>query len=492
MDIHDLDQFLLIGSAVLIVAVLAVRLSVTAGLPSLLMYLALGLLLGSSGLGIEFDNADLALSFGLSALMLILAEGGITTNWSHVRPSIGFGLLLATLGSVVSVLVVSVGVHVLLDLNWTLSILLAAVLTPTDAAAVFSVLRSVPLKHRVSGTLEAESGLNDAPIVVLVLAISSGDLAHGGLVSFAVLIVYEVVAGIGLGAAVGLLGGALLKRVALPASGLYPLVVVAFTIFAYSSAAAVHASGFAAIYVAALILGNTELPHRMATRSFVEGVGWLAQIALFVMLGLLASPGEFSWWHIWMGVAVGAILTFVARPLSIAVCGVWFGIRMREQLFLGWAGLRGAVPIILATIPLAHDVPGSHDLFNIVFVAVVIYTLAQAAPLGVLASWCGVLGEVRQLEVEAAPLERIAADLLQVRVSSGSKFVGLEVGELRLPQGAVVSLLVRGEETLVPSRNTRIMVGDEMLIVSSRQVRDRVDRRLTSVARHGRLADWGR
>ncbi|WP_229054704.1 potassium/proton antiporter [Aeromicrobium sp. Leaf350] len=491
MDVHDLDQFLLIGSAVLIVAVLAVRLSVTAGLPSLLMYLGLGLLLGTNGLGIEFDDADLALSLGFAALMLILAEGGITTNWAHVRPSIGFGLLLATLGSVVSVLVVAVCVHTFLGMDWTLSVLLAAVLTPTDAAAVFSVLRTVNLKHRVSGTLEAESGLNDAPIVVLVIAISTGELAENGVWAFVALILYEIVVGIGIGLAVGALGGALLRRVALPASGLYPLVVLAFTILAYASAAAIHASGFAAIYIAALVLGNTVLPHRTATRSFVEGVGWLAQIALFVMLGLLANPDEFSAWHVWMGLAVGAILTFVARPLSIAACAVWFGIDWREQLFLGWAGLRGAVPIILATIPLANGVAGSRDLFNIVFVAVVVYTLAQAAPLGALAAWSGVLGDVRQLEVESAPLERVEADLLQVRVAESSRLSGIEVGELRLPEGAMVSLLVRGERTIVPTTTTRIMAGDEMLIVSSRHVRDEVDRRLSQVARHGRLAGWG-
>lgn len=491
MDVHDLDRFLLIGSAVLIVAVLAVRLSVTAGLPSLLMYLGLGLLLGTNGLGIEFNDVDLALSLGFAALMLILAEGGITTNWAHVRPSIGFGLLLATLGSVVSVLVVAVSAHALLGLDWTLAVLLAAVLTPTDAAAVFSVLRAVPLKHRVSGTLEAESGLNDAPIVVLVVAISSGDLADRGVAAFAVLIAYEIVVGIGIGAAIGTAGGWLLRRVALPASGLYPLVVLAFAILAYASAAGIHASGFAAVYVAALVLGNTELPHRTATRSFVEGIGWLAQIALFVMLGLLANPDEFSAWHVGMGLAAGAILTFVARPLSIAVCAVWFRIGWREQAFIGWAGLRGAVPIILATIPLANDVPGSRDLFNIVFVAVVVYTLAQAAPLGVLARWCGVLGEVREVEIESAPLERVSADLLQVRVTPASRLTGIEVGELRLPTGAMVSLIVRAERTIVPTAATRIMAGDEMLIVSSRDVRDRVERRLSQVARHGRLAGWG-
>lgn len=491
VDIHDLETYLLIGSVVLIAAVLAVRVSVTAGLPSLLLYLALGLVLGSSGLGIDFDDADLALALGFGALILILAEGGLTTKWEHVRPSLGLGVLLATLGSAVSVLVVAVSAHYLLDLRWELAVLLAAVLTPTDAAAVFSVLRTVPLKTRVTGVLEAESGLNDAPIVVLVVAVSAGDIAEQGLLSFTGLIVFELVVGVLVGLLVGLVAARLLRSVALPASGLYPLIVFAFTVLAYGSATAVHASGFAAVYVAALVLGNTELPHRTATRSFVEGIGWLAQIALFVMLGMLANPDEFEWWHVGTGLAVGAILTFVARPLSVALCAVWFKVEWREQLFVGWAGLRGAVPIILATVPLAAGVPGSRDLFNIVFVTVVAYTLVQAAPLRRLAAWCGVLtDEARDVEVEAAPLERVSADLLQVRVPRGSKLAGVEVGELRLPTGASVSLVVRDGAPFVPHRTTRIERGDDLLVVATRDVRVAAEDRLRAVGRDGRLAGW--
>ncbi|MGA9715118.1 MAG: potassium/proton antiporter [Aeromicrobium sp.] len=492
MDSYDLDLYLLVGASVLILAILAVRISVTAGLPSLMMYLALGLLIGSSGLGIEFGDADLALALGFGALALILAEGGLSTKWEHVRPSIGLGLLLATLGSAVSVLVVSLGAHYLLDLDWQLAILIAAVLTPTDAAAVFSVLRAVPLKHRVSGALEAESGLNDAPIVVLVTAISLGEIADGGVWKFSGLIVFEVIAGAIIGFGIGWLAAQLLRRVALSASGLYPLVVLGFTLLAYGAAASLHASGFAAVYIAALVLGNTELPHRMATRSFVEGVGWLAQIGVFVMLGLLANPDELQWWHVWTGLAVGGMLTFVARPLSVGISAVWFRRSMREQLFIGWAGLRGAVPIVLSTIPLAADVEGSRDLFNIVFVAVVIYTLVQAAPLARLASWCGVLSDdIRDVDVEAAPLERISADLLQIRIPSGSKLIGVEIDELRLPPGASVSLVVRNGSTFVPHRTTRLAVHDELLVVATRQVRESTEMRLRAVGRYGRLAGWG-
>jgi len=492
MDVHDLDTYLLVGSGVLVLAALAVRLSVTAGMPSLLVYLGLGLAMGSSGLGIDFDDADLAHALGFGALMLILAEGGLTTKWEEMRPVIGHGLLLATFGASISVAVVSISAHVLLGLDWTIAVLLAAVLTPTDAAAVFSVLRTVPLKRRVVGVLEAESGLNDAPIVVLVTAVSAGDLAHGGIEHFIGLIVFELVVGTLIGLAVGWLGSWLMHRVALPASGLYPLVILSFAILAYSSAAMIHASGFAAVYVAALLLGNAELPHRAATRSFVEGVGWLAQIGLFVMLGLLADPDELTGWHIWTGIAAGAILTFVARPLTVLACSPWFTSGLKEQGFIAWAGLRGAVPIVLATIPLSADVEGSRDLFNIVFVAVVIYTLLQAAPLAKLAEYCEVLSDrMRDVEVEAAPLERVSADLLQIHIPEGSRLAGVEIGELRLPVGASVSLVVRDGTTFVPHRTTRLVISDDLLIVAQRKVRQATEERLRAVAKHGRLAGWG-
>ena len=491
MDSQHLDTYLLIGSGVLVLAILAVRVSMTAGLPSLLLYLGIGLIIGSSGLGIQFADADLALALGLAALVLILAEGGVTTKWENVQSSMRLGLLLATIGVTVSVLVVALGAHYLLGLDWQLAVLLAAVTAPTDAAAVFSVLRAVPLKHRISGVLESESGLNDAPIVVLVVAISAGELVDKGPAEFLLLILFELIAGALIGFGVGRIGALMLRLVALPASGLYPIAILAFAVLAYGTAASLHTSGFAAVYIAALVLGNADLPHRAATRSFAEGIGSLAQIGLFVMLGLLANPNEIRWWHVWTAVAMGAILTFVARPLSIVISTIGQKYRTEEKLFLAWAGLRGAVPIILATIPLAAGVKGSRDLFDIVFIFVIIYTLIQAPTLGWLARRTNVLTDaVRDVEVEAAPLEKISADLLQIHVPRGSKLAGVEIGELRLPEGVSISLVVRNGETLVPHRTTRIRLKDDLLIVSPRAAREATEQRLRDVGRKGRLAGW--
>jgi len=488
---HDLDTYLLVGSGVLVLAILAVRVSMTAGLPSLLLYLGIGLAMGSSGLGVQFANADLALALGFAALVLILAEGGITTKWDHVRASMRLGVLLATIGVTVSVVVVALGGHYLLGLDWQLAILLAAVTSPTDAAAVFSVLRAVPLKRRISGVLESESGLNDAPVVVLVVAISAGDIADKGPAEFFLLIMLELIVGGLIGFGIGRVGALTLRLVALPASGLYPIAILAFSVLAYGAAASAHTSGFAAVYVAALVLGNADLPHRAATRSFAEGIGSLAQIGLFVMLGLLADPAEIRLWHVWTAIAAGAILTFVARPLSIVISSIGQKYPTQEKVFLAWAGLRGAVPIILATIPLAADLSGSRDLFNIVLVFVIIYTLVQAPTLGWLARRTGVLADTaRDVEVEAAPLEKISADLLQIHVPPGSKLAGVEIGELRLPPGASISLVVREGETMVPHRTTRIKVEDDLLIVSPRAVREATEQRLRDVGREGRLAGW--
>jgi len=490
--IQQLDIILLVGAAVLLAAVLAVRVSLAAGLPSLLVYLAIGIVLGEAVLGIDFSDAQVANVLGFAALILILAEGGLTTKWSEVRPAAGTGLMLATVGVSVSLGVMTLGGHYLLGLDWQLALLLGAVSAPTDAAAVFSVLRRVPLRPSVRGALEAESGLNDAPVAILVTAISVGTADDHPPALLVGLIALELVAGCALGFAAGWLGSRILARVALPASGLYPLTVLAFCVLAYGGAEALHASGFAAVYVAALVLGNVELPHRAATRSFAEGVGWLAQIGLFVMLGLLATPSRLEWSHLSAGLAAGALLTLVARPLSVVASVSWLRTRWQEQAFLGWAGLRGAVPIVFATIPLAEQVPGATDLFDIVFVLVIVYTLVQGPTLPWLAARLGVVtpDAPREVEVEAAPLERLSADLLQVRVPPRSQLHGVEVGELRLPEGASVALVVRDGESFVPHRTTTIRRGDDLLVVAPRRVRELTESRLRAISRRGRLAGW--
>jgi cell volume regulation protein A len=491
-DVHQLDSFVLVGSVVTILAILAVRVSSRAGLPSLLVYLLMGVALGESGVGVGFENAELAHSLGFAALAIILAEGGLTTSWREARPSMRLGVSLATVGVAVSIAVMAVAGHYVLGLPWELAVLLGAVTSPTDAAAVFSVLRVVPLPRRLTGPLEAESGLNDAPTVVLVTLISTGAVADIGVLGTLGIVVFELLVGVLVGLACGFGGAWVMRRAALPSSGLYPLAVLTLTFLAYGSAAAVHASGFAAVYVAALVLGNSDLPHRGATRSFAEGVAWLAQIGLFVMLGLLLSPGRLTFSIVGLAIVAGLVLTFVARPLSVLASSVVQPMPWRELSFLSWAGLRGAVPVVLTTIPLAAGLEGSQRLFDLVFVMVVIYTLLTGPTLPTAAKVLKVArrSEPRGLEMEAAPLERVAADLLQVSISPASRMHGVEVGELRLPPGASVSMVIRDGDTVVPERRTVLRHGDELLVVTPRRLRDRTEERLRQVSEGGRLAQW--
>lgn len=483
-----LDLWLLAGSAVVIAAIVAVRLAHRSGLPSLLLYLALGLALGESGLGIRFHNALLAETLGLAALVLILAEGGLTTRWPTARAAIPVALSLATVGSAVSIAVVATATHWLLGTDWRLATLLGAALAPTDAAAVFSVMRRLPLRPRLGGILEAESGFNDAPVVLLVFALSART-THGPLVMAAQL-VFKLAAGVAIGLLVAWLGAYALRRVALPASGLYPIAVLSLAVGAYGAAETAHASGFIATYVAGLVLGNSSLPHRPATRAFAEGLAWLAQIGLFIMLGLLVSPATLPG-QIVPALVAGVVLALVARPLSVLV-STPFGVSWRERALLSWVGLRGAVPIVLATVPVTQAVPGAGPLFGRVFVIVVGGTLLVGPTLPWVVARLRVAApeRPREIDVEAAPLEELRADLLEIRIPAGSRLDGVEIFELRMPAGAAITLVVRDGESFVPGPTTRLRAGDTLLVVTTSAARPAAERRLRAVSRRGKLAGW--
>lgn len=492
MSIEELDVALLVGAAVLLVAVAAVRVAVGTGTPSLLLYLALGVGIGDAGIGLHYEDYELTAVLGYCALVLILAEGGLTTRWPTIRAVIAPAAVLATLGTAVSVVVVGLLVHWLLGLPIVLAMLLGAIVSSTDAAAVFSVLRRVVLPKRVTGLLEAESGFNDAPAVIVVVALTES-LAGGEqapLWQLGLVAVGELSGGAALGLAVGWLGARGLRSVALPSAGLYPIAVTALCVLAYGGAARLHLSGFIAVYLAALVLGNSRLPHRQSVAGFAEGLGWLAQIGLFVLLGLLVDPALLLP-AAGQALVVGAVLLLVARPLSVVASVVWFRVPLREQVLLSWGGLRGAVPIVLATIPALSGVAGSRGLVELVFMLVVVFTLVQAPTLPALARRLGLgVALSRELDVDVAPLGALDADVLQVHVGQGSQLHGLQVFELRLPPGADVTLVVRDGASLVPDARTRLRHGDDLLVVALGQVRGDAEARLRAVDERGRLAQW--
>jgi len=488
---HALNLYLLGGSAVLLAAVVAVRIASRVGMPGLLAFLLVGLALGESGFGILFDDDELARLVGFAALAVILAEGGLTTRWQDIRPVIGLSVVLSTVGVLISVAAVAVCAHVLLGLDWRMAVLIGAVVSSTDAAAVFSVLRRLPLRRRLSATLEAESGFNDPPTVILVTVVASDAWESASAWSIGGLVAYELVAGAALGLACGFIGQWLLNRVALPASGLYPVSAIAIPLLAFGAAGLLHASGFLAVYVAGLVLGNASLPHRNATLGFAEAIAWVAQIGMFVLLGLLASPARLSD-ALAPALVVGAALLLVGRPLSVVLSATPFRLPWREQTFLSWAGLRGAVPIVLATIPAVAPLAGRARLFDVVFLLVLMFTVVQAPTLPWVARRLGVAApdEARDVVVEAAPLDELRADLLAVTVPPRSRLAGVWVTDLRLPDGAVLTLLVRDGRSSVPDQHTRLRVGDQFLVVTTAADRRATERRLRAVSRAGQLARW--
>jgi cell volume regulation protein A len=485
---QELSVVLGVVAAVLLVSVVAVRVSVRLGFPSLVLYLAIGVLLGEAGIGIEFENAALTESLGLAALVLILTEGGLTTRWTEVKASLWPGIVLSTVAVAVSIAVTGAALHLIFDFDWRLALLWGAVLASTDAAAVFSVLRNVSVSKRLVGALELESGMNDAGAYLVVVLLVSGSAATW---FDPLLAVYELVAGGLIGVAFGWLGGQALRKSALPSTGLYPLATVAVPLLAFSAGSAAHASGLLAAYVAALVLGNSKLPHRTDTLSFAEGLGWLSQIGLFVLLGLFMSP-ERLLDAIVPGLVAGLVVTFLARPISVAVSMTPFRMPWREQAFLSWAGLRGAVPIVLAMIPITGGVPGADKLVDAVFVLVIVLTVVQGSTLGLFAKLLGLAtgGKTREVDVDAAPLDELGAVLLTFTVPAGSKMHGVYMTELRLPVGATVSLLVRAGVGHTPSPTTRLQEKDQLLVVATEQARPETERRIRAVDRAGRFARW--
>ena len=485
------DQLLLAGCGIVLVAVLAVRLASRTGVPSLLIYLGVGLFIGEAGLGLNFEDYQLTAELGLIALAVILAEGGLTTRWSHVRGSLPIAVALSTVGVLVSVAVVAGCAMLVLGTSFRTAVLLGAVVASTDAAAVFSVLRRLPLQHRVRSILEAESGLNDAPTVVLVTLASSPSWGSFSALHVAGLVTYQLLAGLAVGLAVGWVGRATLGRLALPSAGLYPIATCALVLLSYGIAGAMHASGFLAVYVAGLIVGNARLPHRRAVLGFATSLALLAEMGLFMLLGLLASPTRLLA-ALPTALLVGAAATFLARPLAVLLSTAPFRVPWREQTFLAWAGLRGAVPIVIALIPVTAGVRGATDVLDAVFVLVVVYTLIQAPTLPRVGRRLQVIetDAGHDLEIESAPLGEVDADLLHFVVRPGSHLHGVYVEELRLPAGAVLSLIVRAGVSTVPGPETRLEKGDSLLVVATTHSRAAAEERLLAVARHGKLARW--
>src|SRR4051794_3042798 len=463
--VHD-GQLILVAGALLGAGLLASLLAGRVRVPSLLLFLGVGMAIGTDGLGwIDFDDVRLARSIGIVALALILFEGGLTSGLFEIRPVLPAAISLAVVGTVVTAVITGMAAAWLLDLSLLQGLLTGAVLASTDGAAIFGLLRGSTLERKLASTLEAESGFNDPMAVLLVLGFIAWLQEPGyGLVDMLGLLVRQIGIGLAVGAAVGAGMVAVLRRVRLDTAGLYPVASLATAALAFGGADTLHGSGFLAVYLTGLWLGTAGIPAQRTVTSFHQGLAWVAQVALFLSLGLLVFPSELGDIAL-EGTALALVVVFLARPAAVLAATPFGGYSMAERAILAVAGLRGAVPVVLATFAVIAGVEGSRTLFDVVFSAVLISTVLQGASFEPLAGRLGVTTREPALPrplAEAGTIRALGAEVLEFPIGSGDAIAGARVRDLDLPREAVVNVIVRGEEAIPPRGSTRLLAGDEL------------------------------
>jgi cell volume regulation protein A len=466
----DEGSLILAAGALLALGLGASLLAGRLRIPGLVLFLALGMLLGSDGLGlIPFDNYVAARTIGIIALALILFEGGLAAGLPEIRPVLGSALSLALLGTVLTALITGLAAAWLLDLSLLEGMLVGAIVSATDGAAIFALLRGSTLKRRLARTLEGEAGMNDPVAVLLVLGFIHWIKQPGyGLGDMTVLFVQQLGIGALAGSAVGWLAVQAFRRARLATAGLYPVASLAVVALAFGAADVLHGSGFLAVYLAGLIMGSSPLPARHTITAFHDGLAWVAQLAMFLTLGLLVFPSQLGGSAL-EGTLVALVLVLVARPLAVMVATALAALSISDRLVLGWAGLRGAVPVVLALFPIIEHVDRSVEFFNIAFFAVLLSTLLQGTTFEPLARWLGATTTEPALPrplVEVGSIRQLGADVVEVPISEGDAAIGVRVRDLGLPREALINMLVRGDEALPPRGSTRLEAGDRLHIVA--------------------------
>ena len=465
---------ILIAGALLAAALAASLIAGRLRLPGLVLFLGLGMLVGSDGLGwIEFSNFHLAETIGVVALALILFEGGLAAGWGEIRPVLRPAVALALPGTIITAVVTGFAASWLFDFSTLEGLLLGSIIASTDGAAVFSLLRGAGLRKRLESTLEGEAGFNDPIAVLLVLGFIEW-IKHPQYGPPDMLLLFAQQLGIGLlaGVAVGALAREAFRRVQLSSPGLYPVASLATAALAFGAASTLDGSGFLAVYLAGLALGSADLPARRTVAAFHEGLAWVAQLGMFLALGLLVFPAQLDE-VAGKGTLLALVVVFVARPVATAVATLGSGFDAREKGLLGWAGLRGAVPVVLAIFPVNEGIADGREFFNIVFFAVLLSTLLQGTTIEPVARWLRVTTDepARTPSVlEVGAVRELGADVVEHVVRPGDAAVGARLRDLGLPRDALVSLIVRGKEALLPRGSTRLEQGDRLLVLVRREV----------------------
>jgi cell volume regulation protein A len=472
-------ELILVAGALLAAGILGALLADRIRIPGLLLFLGLGMLAGSEGIGgIEFDDAELARTLGTIALVLILFEGGLTAGWSEIRPVLGTAASLATVGTVTTACIAGLAAHWIFGISTLEGMLVGAAIAATDSAAIFAVLRRSTLKKRLARSLEGESGMNDPVALLLVIGFIEWIQEPGyGLADMAGLLVLKLAIGAAIGLLVGRLATSALDRARLPTDGIYPVATIAIAALSFGLAEVAHGSGFLAVYLTALAVGTARIPARRTIVAFHEGVGWVAQIGLFILLGLLVFPSSLDD-VVWESLALSAVLILLARPLAAFAATALAPLELRERAMLGWAGLRGATPIWLATFPVVAGVGAGEQLFSIVFFVVVTSTLVQGASFEPLAQRLGLTTDEPALPrrlLESGRIRRMGGDVVSYRLRHGAAAAGHLVRELGLPREALVNVIVRDGRAIPPRGSTELREGDELHVLVRGELRDQVE-----------------
>ncbi len=475
-------NILLIGSILLFVSIVVGKTGYRFGVPTLLLFLMVGMAFGSDGLGIQFHSAKEAQFIGMVALSIILFSGGMDTKFSDIKPILAQGIALSTLGVLLTALFAGLFIWWLSGMSWTnihfpliTSLLLASTMSSTDSASVFAILRSqkINLKHNLRPMLELESGSNDPMAymltVVLIQLTQSASMGIGGILSsFFIQFIVGAIAGYLLGK----LAILMLNRLNIDNQSLYPILLLSFVFFTFSLTDLLGGNGYLAVYIAGMMVGNARIMHRKEINTFMDGLTWLFQIIMFLCLGLLVNPHEMIEVAL-VALLIGVFMIVIARPLSVFICMLPFGkkVTLKSRLFVSWVGLRGAVPIIFATYPVVEQVPGAGAIFNIVFFITIVSLVIQGTTVSHMSRWLGLSMPMpktgNDFGVELP--EEIGSDLRDLTVTAELLANGNTLKEMNIPQGTLVMIVKRGDAYLVPNGQLQLELGDKLLLISEKK-----------------------
>lgn len=463
------DGIVLVAAGLMVIGVLFVGASDRLRVPAALLSLGVGIVFGSDVLGlVNVDDMALVRDLSVVALVIILFEGGLTTKPSVLRESGIPGFVLANVGVLVTAGVTAVGVQLIFDLGWETALIIGAVVASTDAAVVFDLVRRTPIPRRLAGILEVESGVNDPFAILLTIGLIEVTKSQPSAGDWFLFGARQLIGGL----VIGLLGGwigTLLLRIRLRSSGLYPLLAMGMAGLTFAVAATLSSSGFLAVYICGLVIGALAPRHRRVIRSFHSSLANGADIALFLLLGLLVFPSQLPD-VAGIALTVTAILLFVARPLAVVLAMTPFRMPWKEQTLLSWAGLRGALPIVLATFPATAGVPAGETIFNIVFFVVIASALLQGTTVAPLVKRLGlaVNKPAWQSIAEAVPLDDVDVDLIEIEVSPDLALVGTTVGDNPPPNGMLITTIIRDHRATIPSADTVFAAGDFLVLAVER------------------------